>query len=175
MDIGSHRINVFLHLFGEVAEVKAICETVAADYEPEDTALLLLKSLLTAGLCLLFRLLKIPASPMLVNTVAGPAIENMLPTPGAFDHEVHMRGGDITCVSCHDPHGSQKFSHLINFMTFTNGPGGTWTITSDCGGGPGTCGGGFTEPTFVDLGVQSGRCFLNCHGKGHDGSGDFTY
>ncbi len=96
-------------------------------------------------------------------------------TPGAFDHEVHMRGGDITCVSCHDPHGSQKFSHLINFMTFTNGPGGTWTITSDCGGGPGTCGGGFTEPTFVDLGVQSGRCFLNCHGKGHDGSGDFTY
>lgn len=43
MDIGSHRINVFLHLFGEVAEVKAICETVAADYESEDTALLLLR------------------------------------------------------------------------------------------------------------------------------------
>ena len=43
MDIGSHRINVFLHLFGEVAEVKALCETVAAEYQAEDTALLLLK------------------------------------------------------------------------------------------------------------------------------------
>jgi len=43
MDIGSHRINIFLHLFGEIADVKALCETVAADYEAEDTALLLLK------------------------------------------------------------------------------------------------------------------------------------
>ena len=43
MDIGSHRINVFLHLFGEVTSVKAICETVAAPYQADDTALLLLK------------------------------------------------------------------------------------------------------------------------------------
>ncbi len=43
MDIGSHRINVFLHLFGEVAEVKALCDRVAANYEAEDTALLLLR------------------------------------------------------------------------------------------------------------------------------------
>jgi len=43
MDVGSHRINVFLHLFGEVKTVKALCETVAANYESDDTALLLLK------------------------------------------------------------------------------------------------------------------------------------
>jgi predicted dehydrogenase len=43
MDIGSHRINVFLHLFGEIAHVKAICETVVADYDAEDSALLLMK------------------------------------------------------------------------------------------------------------------------------------
>jgi len=43
MDVGSHRINVFLHLFGEVKIVKALCETVAAKYESDDTALLLMK------------------------------------------------------------------------------------------------------------------------------------
>lgn len=43
MDIGSHRLNLFLHLFGNVSRVHAVCETVAADYEVEDTALLLLR------------------------------------------------------------------------------------------------------------------------------------
>ncbi|GAA4470986.1 Gfo/Idh/MocA family oxidoreductase [Novipirellula rosea] len=43
MDVGSHRINVFLHLFGPIAEVKSICGTVAADYEVEDTATVLLR------------------------------------------------------------------------------------------------------------------------------------
>ena len=43
MDVGSHRINVFLHLLGPVAKVKSICATVAADYEVEDTATLLLQ------------------------------------------------------------------------------------------------------------------------------------
>lgn len=42
MDIGSHRINVFLYLFGKVTSVKALCETVAADFDAEDTAVLLL-------------------------------------------------------------------------------------------------------------------------------------
>lgn len=43
MDVGSHRINVFLHLFGEVAIVRALCENVAATYDSDDSALLLLK------------------------------------------------------------------------------------------------------------------------------------
>ncbi len=87
------------------------------------------------------------------------------PTPGAFDHEIHMQGGDITCISCHDPHGSQNFTHLISFLLTTTA-GGNWTITGCCG---------YSEPTFEDLGVQSGRCYLVCHGTTHDGSGDFTY
>ena len=41
MDVGSHRINIFLHLFGKIAEIKAICKTIAADYQAEDTATLL--------------------------------------------------------------------------------------------------------------------------------------
>ena len=38
MDVGSHRLNLFLHLCGPVASVKAHCATVAADYEAEDCA-----------------------------------------------------------------------------------------------------------------------------------------
>ncbi len=41
MDVGSHRINLFLHLFGKIAQTKAICKTVAARYNVEDSAVLL--------------------------------------------------------------------------------------------------------------------------------------
>jgi len=43
MDIGSHRINIFLNLFGEIDDVKSHCVRVTADYEAEVTALLSLK------------------------------------------------------------------------------------------------------------------------------------
>ena len=43
MDVGSHRINVFLHLLGEIDQVKAICQRVAASYEAEDAAVLALR------------------------------------------------------------------------------------------------------------------------------------
>ncbi|MEQ8789557.1 MAG: Gfo/Idh/MocA family oxidoreductase [Pirellulaceae bacterium] len=42
MDIGSHRINLLLHLFGEVAEVVAVCGNIASRYEAEDAASLLI-------------------------------------------------------------------------------------------------------------------------------------
>ena len=42
MDIGSHRINLLLSLFGEVAKVTACCGRVAAEYEAEDCASLVL-------------------------------------------------------------------------------------------------------------------------------------
>lgn len=38
MDIGSHRINVLQHLFGEILDVRAFCDTLAAGYESEDCA-----------------------------------------------------------------------------------------------------------------------------------------
>ncbi len=43
MDVGSHRINVFLHLFGPIQTVKAICTRVAARYETEDAAVLVMQ------------------------------------------------------------------------------------------------------------------------------------
>ena len=43
MDIGSHRLNVMMHLFGEIAEVIAVCDTQAADYAAEDSASLVMR------------------------------------------------------------------------------------------------------------------------------------
>ncbi len=42
MDIGSHRINLFAHLFGGVQQVKCICRNVAANYDAEDTSVMVL-------------------------------------------------------------------------------------------------------------------------------------
>jgi predicted dehydrogenase len=42
MDIGSHRINLLLHLLGDVVEVSASCGNVAAKYQAEDCASLVL-------------------------------------------------------------------------------------------------------------------------------------
>lgn len=43
MDIGSHRLDLFLRLFGPVVDVKAQCGTVAASYEADDVATLALQ------------------------------------------------------------------------------------------------------------------------------------
>jgi predicted dehydrogenase len=42
MDIGSHRINLLLHLLGDAAEVTAFCGHAAHEYQAEDCASLLL-------------------------------------------------------------------------------------------------------------------------------------
>ena len=43
MDIGSHRIDLLLHMFGDVTDVKAYCYPVSAGYEPEDCASLIMR------------------------------------------------------------------------------------------------------------------------------------
>ena len=43
MDIGSHRLDLFLNLFGPVAEVKGFCSTINGDYQADDAASLILK------------------------------------------------------------------------------------------------------------------------------------
>lgn len=69
------------------------------------------------------------------------------------EHDVHIRGDDIPCSACHDPHGVQgnttNNTHLINFDL---------SIVSQAG----------TNPIrFVDQGTFSGYCQLQCHGKNH--------
>ena len=43
MDIGSHRLDLFLRMFGSVADVKAQCSTVAASYQADDVSTLALR------------------------------------------------------------------------------------------------------------------------------------
>ncbi len=43
MDVGSHRLELFLRMFGPISDVKAFCGTIAADYESENVASLALQ------------------------------------------------------------------------------------------------------------------------------------
>jgi predicted dehydrogenase len=43
MDVGSHRLELFLRMFGPIIGVKAFCGTVAVDYESENVASLILQ------------------------------------------------------------------------------------------------------------------------------------
>ena len=43
MDLGSHRINLLVDLFGMPSEVKALTDTLTADYETEDSATLAMR------------------------------------------------------------------------------------------------------------------------------------
>ncbi len=43
MDVGSHRLELFLRMFGPIKDVKAFCGTVAVDYESENVASLVLQ------------------------------------------------------------------------------------------------------------------------------------
>lgn len=38
MDIGSHRLDLFLRMFGPIRRIKALCGTVAANYDSDDLA-----------------------------------------------------------------------------------------------------------------------------------------
>ena len=77
----------------------------------------------------------------------------------SFKHKKHLEK-DFSCINCHDPHGSTAGPHLLNFLTSSNVAGQTLNITGA---------GGYNEPTWVDNGLYSGTCYMDCHGKVHDG------
>ncbi len=77
---------------------------------------------------------------------------------GSFrEHNVHVRGADIPCNNCHDPHGISSTqgsvlsnSRLINFQTGVVTKSGTQAIR------------------WERVGTTGGRCYLICHGKNHN-------
>jgi hypothetical protein len=81
-------------------------------------------------------------------------------TDQSFPHNEHVVGGNTACINCHDPHGSTSNQHLINFLISSNVSGQIREITGA---------GIFTEPTWIDNGLHSGTCWLNCHGELHEG------
>ncbi len=73
-------------------------------------------------------------------------------------HSKHVVGGAVPCDQCHDPHGisatqgnSTNNSRLINFDR-------RW-VTPD----------GWGRLYFEQLGYRTGRCYLTCHGRAHNG------
>jgi hypothetical protein len=82
-------------------------------------------------------------------------------TQGFAEHDIHVRGNDVPCSACHDPHGIHSGDegtngtldneHLINFRT---------DIVQQRGG----------QMYFNETGSGSGWCYLTCHGMDHDSS-----
>jgi predicted CXXCH cytochrome family protein len=84
-------------------------------------------------------------------------------------HHEHVVEQDSTCSVCHDPHGISATqgnrtnnSHLINFDISIVKP-------VPAGAGPiGDPNAGMGLLQFEDLGSNSGRCYLLCHGAVHN-------
>ena len=80
------------------------------------------------------------------------------------EHDKHVRGEDVPCSVCHDPHGvsdtqgdSINHQFLINFDINVVSPTAFGELRWEEG----------------DLGPGSSRCYLACHGEEHDGYEDY--
>jgi hypothetical protein len=63
----------------------------------------------------------------------------------SFPHRIHVVDNKASCVTCHDPHGVQGSTHLINFNSLY--------VTPLKG-----------QVEFRDTGTYRGNCTLTCHG-----------
>jgi predicted CXXCH cytochrome family protein len=67
----------------------------------------------------------------------------------SFPHRIHVVDNKAACATCHDAHGAQNSTHLINFNSLYVTP-----LQSN----------GKLE--FVDTGTYRGNCTLTCHSTG---------
>ena len=65
------------------------------------------------------------------------------------EHSKHINL-QVSCMTCHDSHGVNNATHLINFNS---------KVVSETSGG---------RLKFIDTGTFQGTCYLSCHGKTHD-------
>ena len=65
-------------------------------------------------------------------------------------HNLHISVVGTSCRTCHNPHGSTQYTHLIDLNSFSISPSSGGSLN------------------FRDLGDRAGECFLSCHGKDHN-------
>jgi predicted CXXCH cytochrome family protein len=75
--------------------------------------------------------------------------ESILGNESFFYHDLHISIVGASCRTCHNPHGSTQYSHLIDFDNLSVSPSSK----------------GFIE--YRSLGKRAGECYLQCHGKDH--------
>lgn len=65
-------------------------------------------------------------------------------------HDLHVSTVGTSCRTCHNPHGSTQYPHLIDFDRAS-------VMSSNSG-----------QLNYMAYGSRAGQCALNCHGKDHD-------
>jgi predicted CXXCH cytochrome family protein len=75
---------------------------------------------------------------------------SILSNEGFQFHDLHISTVGTSCRTCHNPHGSTQYTHMIDFNRAS--------VRSTISG----------QLTYIDLGSRAGQCALNCHGKEHD-------
>jgi predicted CXXCH cytochrome family protein len=65
-------------------------------------------------------------------------------------HGRHISIAGTSCRTCHNPHGSSIYPHLIDFNNLSIAPSSSGRLI------------------FKDIGFKAGECFLTCHNKDHN-------
>ena len=76
--------------------------------------------------------------------------ESILSNRSFLFHNLHISIAGASCRTCHNPHGSVRYAHLIDFDN-------TAIQASSSG-----------RLEFIDYGKRAGQCFLTCHDKDHN-------
>ena len=75
---------------------------------------------------------------------------NILSNRSFFFHNLHITIVGTSCRTCHNPHGSIRYSHLIDFDNVS--------IQASSSG----------RLEYIDYGNRTGECYLTCHDKDHN-------
>lgn len=65
-------------------------------------------------------------------------------------HNLHIAVVGTSCRTCHNPHGSMQYAHLIDLNSISISPSSSGALE------------------FRDLGERAGECYLSCHGRDHN-------
>ncbi|NWF98690.1 MAG: cytochrome C [Nitrospirae bacterium] len=77
--------------------------------------------------------------------------ESILNNESFTYHNQHISNVGLSCRNCHNPHGSKRFQHLIDFENSLN-------IRPSSSG----------KLLYIYFGHGAGQCYLNCHDKDHN-------